>query len=199
MDGVNGFEDPGSHTPSDRPEREGSMTPQLWSLNQSDRLECGPSGNTVCDTLLHCHPLFSPCWPKRLKRDFLWGVWRRSAIEIILTGGILVWFGNITAHGHKVIKKTGKTSSKITGSPLPRLTDISTSCRRNKVLDILKDPNHPADSLQSTFNVYNNIWYWACYHVYLKYFSILKVISALGSPFCFTCILFSVLHLLVFS
>lgn len=25
------------------------MTPQLWGLHQADRLECGPSGNTVRD------------------------------------------------------------------------------------------------------------------------------------------------------
>ncbi len=51
----------------------------------------------------------------------------RSTIGSILTGSILVWFGNITAQDHKLIKRTIKTASRIIGSPLPQVTDIYTT------------------------------------------------------------------------
>lgn len=43
------------------------MTPQLWGLHQADRLECGPSGNTVRDAR-YC--IVVPLFTKKTTGDF---------------------------------------------------------------------------------------------------------------------------------
>lgn len=99
-------------------QREGSVTPRLRCLRQYERLECGPSGNTARKTTCGIVvPFIDYVGQKATTENFFppSDIQRRSAIE-----GILVWFGNITAQGHKVMEKTGKTTSKI--------TDMGTSC-----------------------------------------------------------------------
>ncbi len=71
----------------------------------------------------------------------------QATIESILTGCILVWFGNTTAQDCKHLTKIVKTASKIIGTPLPLLQDIYTTRCKRKALNTTKDTSHPAHSL----------------------------------------------------
>ncbi|KAK0146154.1 HERV-H LTR-associating protein 2 [Merluccius polli] len=65
----------------------------------------------------------------------------RSTIESILTGCILVWFGNITAQDYKLLMRTVKTAHHYHS-----LRTYTTRCKK-KALSIMRDPSHPAHYL----------------------------------------------------
>ncbi|XP_072558692.1 uncharacterized protein [Paramormyrops kingsleyae] len=71
----------------------------------------------------------------------------RCTVESILTGSVASWYGSCTAQDKKALQRVVKTAQRITGSPLPAITDIyNTRCLR-KTKSILKDPSHPALAL----------------------------------------------------
>ena len=70
----------------------------------------------------------------------------RAVIENVLTFSITVWFGSSSIHKN-MLEGIVKTASKITGSKLPSIESIYTTCTLRKATTIISDSTHPANHL----------------------------------------------------
>ena len=68
----------------------------------------------------------------------------RSIIESILTGSIMVWFGNMTEADRNSLSRVIRTARRLTGVDLPDLRDIFNCRVKSRIQTIIADPSHPA-------------------------------------------------------
>ena len=65
-------------------------------------------------------------------------------IESILSGCIIAWYGNCSAHNRKALQRVVRSAQHITGGKLPALQDTYTTGCHRKAIKIIKDNNHPS-------------------------------------------------------
>ena len=75
----------------------------------------------------------------------------RYTIESILSGCIITWYGNCSAHNGKALQRVERSAQRITGGKLPALQDTYTRCHR-KAIKIIKDNNQLGHCLFTTLS-----------------------------------------------
>ena len=68
----------------------------------------------------------------------------RSIIESILTGSIMVWFGNMTESDRNALSRVIRTARRLTGVDLPDLREIFYCRVKSRFHKVITDPSHPA-------------------------------------------------------
>ena len=68
----------------------------------------------------------------------------RSIIESILTGSIMVWFGNRTESDRNALSRVICTARRLTGVDLPDLREIVYCRVKSRFHKVITDPSHPA-------------------------------------------------------
>ena len=68
----------------------------------------------------------------------------RSIIESILTGSIMVWFGNMTDADRNSLSRVIRTARRLTGVDLPDLREIFYCRMKSRIHKVIADPSHPA-------------------------------------------------------
>ena len=68
----------------------------------------------------------------------------RSIIESILTGSIMVWFGNMTDADRNSLSRVICTARRLTGVDLPDLREIFYCRMKSRIHKVIADPSHPA-------------------------------------------------------
>ena len=68
----------------------------------------------------------------------------RSIIESILTGSIMVWFGNMTDADRNSLSRVIRTARRLTGVDLPDLRAIFYCRMKSRIHKVIADPSHPA-------------------------------------------------------
>ena len=68
----------------------------------------------------------------------------RSIIESILTGSIMVWFGNMTDADRNSLSRVIRTARRLTGVDLPDLREIYYCRVKSRIHKVIADPSHPA-------------------------------------------------------
>ena len=71
----------------------------------------------------------------------------RGTIESVLTYCITAWYGNCTDAERKSLQRIVRTAERITGAPLPPISDIYTDRCVRKAMNIMSDPFHPSHHL----------------------------------------------------
>ncbi len=70
-----------------------------------------------------------------------------GAIESVLTQCISVWYGNASNQDCKALQRVVRLAERISGSALPSLQDIYLKRYKSRAAKIIKDSNHPSNSL----------------------------------------------------
>ncbi len=70
-----------------------------------------------------------------------------GAIESVLTWYISVWYGNASNQDCKALQRVLHLAERISGSALPSLQDIYLKRCKGRAAKIIKDTNHPGNSL----------------------------------------------------
>ena len=65
----------------------------------------------------------------------------RSIIESILTGSIMVWFGNMTESDRNALSRVIRTARRLTGVDLPDLRDIFYCRVKSRFHKVITDPS----------------------------------------------------------
>ena len=68
----------------------------------------------------------------------------RSIIESILTGSIMVWFGNMTESDRNALSRVIRTARRLTGVDLPDLREMFYCRVKSRFHKVITDPSHPA-------------------------------------------------------
>ena len=68
----------------------------------------------------------------------------RSINESILTGSIMVWFGNMTESDRNALSRVIRTARRLTGVDLPDLREIFYCRVKSRFHKVITDPSHPA-------------------------------------------------------
>ena len=70
----------------------------------------------------------------------------RSIIESILTGSIMVWFGNMTDADRNSLSRVIRTAHRLTGVDLPDLREIFYCRMKSRIHKVIAEPepSHPA-------------------------------------------------------
>eukprot|EP00061_Rhincodon_typus_P003472 g20179.t1 len=71
----------------------------------------------------------------------------RCTVESILSGCIMVWYGNCFAWDSKKLQNVVCTAQTITEANLPSMDSIFMTCCHGKAANIIKDPSHPSNDL----------------------------------------------------
>jgi gmma-aminobutyric acid receptor subunit gamma len=71
----------------------------------------------------------------------------RCTIESILSGCIIAWYGNCSAHNRKALQRVVRSAQHITGGKLPALQNTYTTRCHRKAIKIVKDNRHPSHCL----------------------------------------------------
>ena len=116
-------------------------------------------GTTISDTLRwddHCASILSKAHQRmfflRKLRKFklnqaILVQFYRAVIESVLTFSITVWYGNASMQDKSKLQRVVTVAEKIIGCDLPSLETIYSERVKSRALKIVKDPNHPANSL----------------------------------------------------
>ncbi len=78
-------------------------------------------------------------------RDF--GFISRIVTALVLTQCILVWYGNISNQDCKALQRVVRLAERTSGSALPSLHDIYLKQCKSRAVKLIKDSNHPGNSL----------------------------------------------------
>ncbi len=70
-----------------------------------------------------------------------------GAIKSVLTQCISVWYGNVSNQDCKALQRVVRLAEHISGSALPSLQDIYLKRCKSRAAKIIKDSNHPGNSL----------------------------------------------------
>lgn len=70
-----------------------------------------------------------------------------SAVESILTGSIITWYGNATVREQKELQRIVRSAERCIRQPLPAVKDIYTKRVLSRAHNILKDQSHPGYGL----------------------------------------------------
>ncbi|KAK1787416.1 hypothetical protein P4O66_002894 [Electrophorus voltai] len=93
----------------------------------------------ACQRLYHLRDLRDFRLPSKVLQNFY-----TCTIESILTGNIIVWFGNSTKQDRQALQRVVRLAERITHTELPDLQNIYYKRCQTKARMIVKDPTHPS-------------------------------------------------------
>ena len=132
------------------------MVPKESGFNQSKTscTMCAPTNfwGFTSPQIYHGHYMLGTC-VKRLQRLYVLRCLKkfrmkpeilvnfyRSIIESILTGSIMVWFGNMTDADRNSLSRVIRTARRLTGVDLPDLREIFYCRVKSRIHKVIADP-----------------------------------------------------------
>ena len=99
---------------------------------------------------------------KHYQTKFYFGVnFYRSIIESILTGSIMVWFGNMTDADRNSLSRVIRTARRLTGVDLPDVREIFYCRVKSRIHKFIAEPSHLLSHFSNSSPQGNDTEAWA--------------------------------------